>query len=315
MHHIISDGFSIYIIMREFTLLYNGEELPRLKLHYKDYSQWLVLDSHRSDLKKQQEYWLGQFQGEFPVLNLPTDFDRTGIQTFAGDSVSLEIDPQETEALNRLAQEEDATLYMVLEALLAILLSKMTGQQDIVIGTALAGRNHPDLEGIPGMFVNTLALRNFPSGEKTFREFLQEVRNMTLGAFENQDYPFEELVDQLGGVGNTMHSPLFDVMFTVNNIEMLSLNIPGVILTPYPFKHKTAKFDLTIVAYTQDTLVIDIEYRSKLFTKDRIQRFTGYLKDIVSSVIENRETRLEDITVSVDLIIARQLDLEETFDF
>lgn len=315
MHHIISDGFSISIVMREFTLLHAGLELPHLKLHYKDYSQWQANNTQPQDLHQQQEFWMRQFQGEIPVLNLPTDFDRPTTQMFAGDILRFEINCRDTEALNRLAQEENATLYMVLVALLDILLSKMSGQQDIVIGTVLAGRNHPDLEGIPGMFVNTLALRNYPSAEKTFKEFIQEVKTRTLEAFENQDYPFEELVDQLGGPGNTRHNPLFDVVFTINNIDMQTLDIPGLKLTSYPLDHKTAKFDLTVVAYTDDTLVIEMEYRSNLFTKERIQRFAGYFKDIISSVLENKETRLEDISVSLDLNVAKNIEMEETFDF
>jgi tyrocidine synthetase-3 len=315
IHHIISDGISIAIVMQEFTLLQAGRELPRLELHYKDYAQWQADNNQWRKMQKQQEYWCRQYQGEIPRLNLPTDFDRSAAPMFAGDTLRFEIGPRETKALNQLAHEEDATMYMVLQALLDILLYKMTGQQDIIIGTVVAGRSHPALEGITGMFVNTLALRNYPAGEKTASQFIQEVKTRTLEAFENQDYPFAELVDQLGGPGKTGYNPLFDVMFTVNNIDMQPLEIPGLKLTPHPLDTKTAKFDLTLTVYTGDTLVIDMEYRTQLFAKQRMQRYAGYFKEIAAAVLENRETRLADISISVDLIEARNIEMEETFDF
>ncbi len=314
LHHIISDGISLAIVMQEFIQLQAGRELPRLKLHYKDYAQWQADNNQSREMQKQQEYWRRQYQGEIPRLKLPTDFNRSAAPMFAGDTLRFEIGPRETKALNRLAHEEDVTMYMVLQALLDILLYKMTGQQDIVIGTVVAGRSHPGLEGITGMFVNTLALRNYPAGEKTASQFIQEVKTRTLEALENQDYPFAELVDQLGGPGKTGYNPLFDVMFTVNNIDMQPLAIPGLKLTPHPLDTQTAKFDLTVVAYTGATLVIDMEYRTQLFTKQRIQRYAGYFQDIAAAVLENRETRLKEISISVDLIEARDIEMEETFD-
>ncbi|MCP4158035.1 MAG: hypothetical protein GY757_60565, partial [bacterium] len=172
-------------------------ELPPLRIQYKDYSQWQHSEKEKGNIKNQETYWLKQFEDEIPVLELPLDYPRPAIQSFEGDSVNFALTGDETKALKMMALSTGTTVFMVLLSVYNTLLAKLGNPEDIIVGTPVAGRRHADLEKIIGMFVNTLALRNFPEGEKTFNEFLTEVKGRTLDAFENQEYQFEELVDKV----------------------------------------------------------------------------------------------------------------------
>ncbi|MCU5332366.1 condensation domain-containing protein, partial [Bacillus wiedmannii] len=197
MHHIISDGVSMGLLVEEFVHLYQGNQLSPLRIQYKDFSVWQNELFQSQVIKEKEQYWLNTFQDEIPVLNMPTDFPRPSIQSFEGCSTSFDLDKELTENLNALAKETGTTLYMVLLAAYNVLLSKYTGQEDIVVGSPVAGRPHADLQSIIGMFVNTLAMRNYPKSNQTFEEFLDGVKENALIAYENQDYQFEQLVERL----------------------------------------------------------------------------------------------------------------------
>ena len=169
MHHIISDGTSMAILIREFINLYQGQSLPELRIQYKDFAVWQNELFKRGKIRKQEEYWLARFAGEIPVLNLPTDYTRPAVQSFEGDRIALNLGPELAAGINRLASETGSTLYMVLLAAYNVLLSKYSGQEEIIVGTPIAGRPHADLERMIGMFVNTLAMRNYPEGIKASR--------------------------------------------------------------------------------------------------------------------------------------------------
>ncbi len=297
MHHIIMDGFSQAILTRDFLSMYEGKELPELKLQYKDYAEWQNFKKKKGLLIKQEEYWLKQFDGEIPVLDLPTDYVRPMVQSFEGSTVNFEISNEDSNTLKTLAAEERVTLYMVLLAIYNILLSKVSNKDDIIVGTPTVGRFHPDLDPIIGMFVNSLALRNFPATERTFKEFLHEVQNCTLGAFENQDYQFEDLVSKLAIKRDTSRNPLFDVMFTLNNIDS-KLEIPGLTLEPSFDESGTSKFDLDITAREkEDILLFSLQYDTKLFKEETIVRFIAYFKNIISSVLLDIGKKISDITI------------------
>ncbi|UCH95419.1 MAG: amino acid adenylation domain-containing protein, partial [Candidatus Aminicenantes bacterium] len=266
MHHIISDGISAGLLVQDFMTLYPGEPLPGVKLQYKDYAQWQNREKEGIRLVDQGRYWLKEFEGEIPVLEIPTDYPRPAVQQFEGSSLDFEVDRETTYALTSLALAEGATLYMVLLALYTILLSKLTNQEDIVIGAPVAGRKHADLEKIIGMFVNTLALRNYPTGEKTFTAFLAEVKRKTLTAFENQEYPYEDLVEQVVINRDVSRNPLFDASFLLQNVEISELAIPGLKLIPYEYETVTSKFDLMLEGRElNETLQFRFEYSTKLF--------------------------------------------------
>jgi hypothetical protein len=202
MPHIISDGISLDIFYGEFISLLHGEELTALPLSYKDYSEWHNRWLDSAECKKQEEYWLKRFDGEIPVLKMPSNYTRPGLRTYEGDSIALVIKGDLIDRLKRLVNDTGATLYMILLAVCNILLYRYTGQEDIIIGSVTSGRRYMELDRIIGIFVNMHAMRNFPTAGKTFREFLREVKKNTLDAFDNSDYPFEYLVSKLGIAGS-----------------------------------------------------------------------------------------------------------------
>ncbi|UCH97450.1 MAG: AMP-binding protein, partial [Candidatus Aminicenantes bacterium] len=313
MHHIISDGLSEAILIREFMELYEGvglTPLPPLRFQYKDYAQWQnkIGQTGKESLNKQKEYWLKEFniQGEVPVLDLPTDYLRPSLQRFQGNTVGFEMGNQESKALKTLALKEKTTLYLVILSLYYILLSKLTSQEDIVVGTPAAGRRHLDLENIIGMFVNTLALRNYPSGEKSFSAFMKDVKEKTLDAFENQDYQFEDLVEQIAVNRDASRNPLFDVMFSLDNIydrtdkpgDITVMGMKGIKLKPYSEVNKISKFDMTLSALEgRDKLNFNLEYSTKLFKQETIEKFINYFKKIVSAVLKNPAVKISAIEI------------------
>ncbi|MFJ7187076.1 condensation domain-containing protein, partial [Lysinibacillus xylanilyticus] len=225
IHHAISDGLSMNILVQEFMHLYGGGALSELKVQYKDYTEWQNELFHTESMRKQEKYWLEQFSQEVPTLNLYTDYTRPSIQSFEGKRIGYKIDKTLTQQLKQLARKTNTTMYMVLLSGINILLSKYSDQEDIIIGTPVAGRTHVDLHPIIGMFVNTLAMRNRPVANKVYADFLQEIKENALKAYENEGYPFEELVNQLNLRRDTSRNPLFDVMFTMDNIENTEIQI------------------------------------------------------------------------------------------
>jgi len=290
MHHIIGDGTSQTILAREFIHLYNGGELPPLNLQYKDYSEWQNNRTVPPGIKKAEEYWMQEFAGEVPILNLPYDYPRPAVQSFEGSGIVFGLNIEETRELNNLAQSQRVTLFMLFLAIYNIFLAKISNQGDIVVGTPIAGREHIDLESIIGMFVNTLALRNYPSGEETFAAFLEEVKKRTIEAFENQDFPFEELVKKVSVARDMSRNPIFDSMFVFQSAlspaeKDSGSEIKNVFIQPYGYDFKIAKFDLSFtVVERRETLYCEFEYSTKLFQEETIRRFITYFKNITANV-------------------------------
>lgn len=309
MSHLISDGMSVIITIRDFTSAYMGKELPALPIQYKDFSVWQVLEKESGDLKKQEEYWLKEFAGEIPVLDLPLDYPRPGIQSFEGELISFQLEKSETAKLKEIADSENATIFMILLAIFNVLLSKLNGQEEIVVGTGVAGRRCEELHDIVGMFINTVPLKNYPAKEKTFKEFLNEIRNKTLQAFENQDYPFEELVEKVVLKRDRSRNPLFDVFLMSLVMDDAMLGSPGGGYFSRPQKYNydpgIAKFDISIL-YTEAAgkLIFEFEYCIRLFKRETLERLVVYFKDIVSSVIEDKNVKLKDIKISFALLTA-----------
>jgi amino acid adenylation domain-containing protein len=299
-HHIITDGTSQEIFEQELMMVYGGRELPQLKLQYRDYSEWQN-NNLRIDTNRQQEkYWLKEFGSGTPVLNIPTDFERPPVQSFEGHAISFELEKDETEGLQGLAKEENATLYMVILALFYIWLSKLSGQEDIIVGADTAGRIHSDLEPIIGMFVNTLPLRNCPTRDRVFRDFLREVKMRTLEAFENQDCPFDDIVDRLQVKKERNRNPMFDVMFSFLNFEKkkeIPDNVSRLRLQLYGYESTSSKFDMNMKVKLLDHLIIIVEYCTHLFTQSTIERYIKYFREIVSSVLSNSNTKIEEIKI------------------
>ncbi|UCH92294.1 MAG: amino acid adenylation domain-containing protein [Candidatus Aminicenantes bacterium] len=298
MHHIISDGISINLLINEFMKVYKGENLPPREIQYKDFAGWQTHKKQQEKIHRQELYWKNQWEGEIPVLNLPIDYPRPLVRGFAGNTLHFEIAGEKVQALKSLAREQEVTLFMLLLSVYTTFLSRLSGQEDIVVGTPTAGRRHADLENIIGMFVNTLALRNFPLGQQPFTTLLEEVKKRTLEAFENQDYPFEYLVEQVELERDTSRNPLFDTMFSLLNMEAPVFEIPGLKLAAVDYKRPTAQFDLTLTALESDQrLSFAFEYSTTLFKEESIRWFIVYFKKILEAVIENKTIKLKEIDI------------------
>jgi len=321
MHHIVSDGLSMGIMVREFMALLDGEKLPPLALQYKDFSEWWNREKKKEGIKQQEAFWVKSLAGSLPVLMLPYDNPRPGERGYEGDVVEFTLNQEQTAALNHLAKEEGVTLFMVLLALYYVFLARLSGQEDILVGTPTAGRNQEELDRTMGMFVNTLVLRNFPRGSRTFKEFLQELKERTLSAFANQNYPFEEVVERVASHWDKTRNPLFDVMFALQNLDIPAIRIPGLTLEPYPHEHHISKFDLDLIGMeNHGILAFTMEYRTALFKKSTIQRFVDYFKDITRVVLENKTVQLNNIEIKVFLEVSETsvteiTEAREAFEF
>lgn len=297
MHHIIADGLSINIIITEFLQLYEGKELPELKFQYKDFSEWQNKLFESGEVLKQEKYWINKFSGEIPLLNLPTDFPRPSVQSYEGDKVEFNIDNNIKRKLELMAEGTKATFFMVLLTAYNVLLSKYSGQEDIIIGTPVSGRTYSDLENIVGVFVNTLAIRNTIDSESTFRELLERVKESCLEAYDNQDYQFEELVDNLNLHRDTSRNPVFDTMFSFNN-DIEEIELENLKLFPYDISNGQTKFDLSLNAFNDGQVIhFSLEYCTKLFKRETAEKITQHFTKILDQVVLNPETRLSDIDI------------------
>ncbi|UCH92158.1 MAG: amino acid adenylation domain-containing protein [Candidatus Aminicenantes bacterium] len=301
LHHIITDGISHAVLINDFMSLYNDAQLPALRLQYKDYSEWQQSKSIKESFKRQEEFWLKEFEGEIPEIDMPIDYMRPAIQSFAGARCSFYLYEESTRFLNQMAQSEGMTLFLLLAGIFNIFLFKINGQEDILVGTPIAGRRHADLEKIIGMFVNMLAMRNYPKADKTIIEFLHEVKSRALDIFENQDYQFEDLVEKIVVKRDLSRNPLFDVIFVFQDIfdepeptkEREHLKIK-----PYRFEPGTSKFDLTLTVIERgESLYLSFEYCTRLFKEETILRFIQYFNKIISSVMENPGKKISDIEI------------------
>ncbi|MGD2089761.1 MAG: amino acid adenylation domain-containing protein, partial [Candidatus Aminicenantes bacterium] len=300
IHHIAADGVSIGMLIHELMSLYSGEpeKLPPIKIQYKDFSEWKNRQKVSEAVKKQEAYWVNEFAGEIPVLNLPGDYPRPPGPSSAGSTEGFEISERETAALQRYHRETGTTLFMLLLAIFNVWLSKLSSQEDIVVGTPETGRHYLEFENVIGMFVNTLALRNRPIGEKQFSRLLKEVKERTLEAFENRDYPFENLVEKVGPRGDLSRSPLFDVMFALQDPDSREIKLPGLSVKMVDYENPTSKFDLALEAReSAGKLDFKIQYSTRLFKPQTIKRFITYFKELILSLLENPGTRISRANV------------------
>jgi hypothetical protein len=300
MHHIISDGVSLGIFEKEIAALYRGENLPELRIQYKDFSEWQNSRRGREFIKKHESYWLKVFSNRLRRLDMPPDYPRVSAgQTFDGNVIEFELGEELTKRLKEMASRKEVTLYMVLLAVYNVLLSKYSGQEDIVVGTPVSGRTQVDLDHIIGMFVNILAIRNYPEGKKTFKEFLQQVKSNSLEAFNNQDYQFELLLQSLNLDREVGRNPLVETTFVVQNMERSQLRMEGLTFVPYPFQNKTAKFEMVLEAEEQEKKInFLLQYAAKLHKKESMKLFCDHYLEIINTVVRNDEVKLMDIELT-----------------
>lgn len=303
MHHIVSDGTSIEVLMKDFNELYNGKQLSPLNVQFKDYAVWQNAYIQTEEYKAQKQYWLKQFEDKIPVLALPTDFPRPNRQSFVGDYYSFTAPPELVQELKAMARETGSTLFMVLLSAVYILLNKYSGQEDIVVGTPVAARNHADIQNLIGMFVNTLALRQRPQGHMSYNSFLLELKESCIEAFENQQFVFDELVSELQIKRERSENPLFNVMFSMDGLDSDSaqLKMDGLEAKPFELSHNTAKFDLSLAAReSKDAITLELEYNTKLFTRETAVRMAGHYSKILQSIVNGRNNPIEQLELMAE---------------
>lgn len=302
LHHIISDGTSLKLILKEFADLYEDKELPSLPIQYSDYSIWLNNFKKTVTCKMQEDYWLNQLQGKLPVLDMPTDYPRPTNQTFSGERINFNLSDNIVSKMMNFKNEFNMTTYVMILAAYNILLSKYTSQEEIIVGTPVSGRTHLETENSIGMFVNTLLLRNYPSGDKTIKEFLNEIKETVSSAFDNQEYQFDWLVEALGVKSDKNRNMLFDAMLSVQNSEMFNLNIPGLLAIPDNINTHSSKVDLElIVIEKEDKIDFSFEYNTNLFKAETIRRLIKHFENVINEMVNNVDGKLIDFKIITDL--------------
>ncbi|MGX7632183.1 amino acid adenylation domain-containing protein [Bacillus thuringiensis] len=297
-HHIISDGVSVNILISEFCKLYNDVALTELKIQYKDFAAWQNQLMNTEHLKKQEEYWLQVFSKKIQPVSLPYDYSRPTHQSYEGDKVTFKISRDQSKQLYKLSKQTGTTMYMLMFAAFNVLLAKYSAQDDIVVGSPIAGRQHPEVEDIIGVFINILCMRNNPKFDQKFVDFLQEVKTNTLQAFENQDYQFEDLVNKLHLPRDLSRNPIFDVMFVLQNMNQEVIEIDNLKFIPYEFEQKTTQCDLKLeIVEAEEEFICTFEYCTRLFKEETIHGFANHFLEIIGQVINNPNINLVDITM------------------
>ncbi|KAF9954392.1 hypothetical protein BGZ65_004045, partial [Modicella reniformis] len=300
------------ILYRELNMLYRAyccgesDPLPPLAIQYPDYAAWQKQWLSGDRLKTHSSYWRSTLADAPVLLNLPTDRPRPPQQSYAGDHLPIRLDPQLTQALKKLSQEYGMTLYMTILAAWGSVLSRLSGQDDIIIGSPTANRNHHQIESLIGLFVNTLALRIDLSGDPTVRQLLQRVRSSTLDAQAHQDFPFEQVVDIVQPARSLSHSPLFQVMFVWQNNESSEWNLPAIESIEVDPDYSISKFDLVLQLYESDNEVVgSLEYSTALFDRQTLERHIGYLSTMLQAMVVDQEQAISN----VDLLAQAERDL------
>ncbi|HSF38618.1 MAG TPA: non-ribosomal peptide synthase/polyketide synthase, partial [Thermoanaerobaculia bacterium] len=290
LHHIVSDGWSMGILVRELTVLYAAfakgrpSLLPELAVQYADFSVWQHSWLHGEVLEEETAFWRRQLAGLPPLLELPTDRPRPAVQSFRGTSRPVRLPDELTRQAQALSRHEGATLFMVLLAGFQALLARYSGQDDLAVGSPVAGRNRVEIEGLIGFFVNTLVLRGDLVGEPTFRELLGRVREVALAAHTHQDVPFEKLVQELTPARSLAHAPLFQVMLVLQNSPVESLEIQNLLLRPVNSAGTTAKFDLTLsLEAANGGLRGTVEHATDLFDVTTIDRLISHFERLLAA--------------------------------
>jgi len=298
IHHIITDGRSLDILTEEFLSLYTQKELFPLQLQFRDFSNWYNSPQQEISMKKQEAFWTSLLRDKISLLNLPTDFERPRVLTSEGDIVNFHLDSQKIKEMGRIRLETDTTMFMLFIAIYSVFLAKITNQEDILVGIPIAGRRHPDLQQITGMFVNTLVMRSQPTKDKSFREFLSQVKEYALKAFENQDYQFENLVKLAAVKRDASRNPVFDTMFSYDKIEKKETGDTESVTGQYDHKYKTSLFDLSLVVIHQkDTLKCTFFYNLNLFKKGTILRWIRYFQAVIDFILNQPGIKLGDIDI------------------
>ena len=307
MHHIVTDGWSAGILIREIAALYQAycagipSPLAELPIQYADFAHWQREWLQGAVLQRQLDYWKHQLEGAPPLLELPEDHPRPAVQTFRGGHQSLLLPKSLGSALSALSRNEAATLFMTLLAAFKVLLHCYTSQDDLVVGTPVANRNRLEIEGLIGFFVNALVLRTDLSGDPSFREVVRRVRKICVDAYGHQDLPFERLVEELHIERDLSRNPVFQVMFVLQNDSGRTVELPGLTLTPVIADGGTTHFDLTFhIVESEQGLLATAAYNTDLFDTATISRMLTHFGTLLESIVKNSDKHLSQLSLLTD---------------
>ena len=306
MHHIIGDGWSVELLISEVVQYYNNlvqnkeYRLPELYVQYKDYAVWLNEELEKEQYKTSESYWLSQFQGDLPVLDLPSFRSRPQVQTYNGKTLTHTFSKDLLEKLHQFSRANDATLFMTLMSGVNALLYRYTNQNDIIIGTPIAGREHPDLENQIGLYLNTLAIRTTIEDSCCFLDLLEHQKQTLLSAYEHQKHPFDGLINKLNLKRDISRSVLFDVMVVLHNQRSILLNeeldLEGLEIMPYNRMKKVSQFDMTFSFFESlEGLQLELEYNIDIYDKEIVGRLIKHLEAFISKAISNPKQELDHI--------------------
>src|SRR6185369_1197099 len=301
-HHIISDAWSMGVLIQEMTALYRAfnegqpSPLPELPVQYADFAVWQREQLQGEVLQEALAYWKQQLGDRPETFELPTDFPRPPVQTFRGAQLSFELSPTLTAALKELSRRENVTLFMTLMAGWQILLARYSGAGESIVGTPIANRRRVVTEGLIGFFVNTLVMRTSLPPEITFKALLKQVQEVALGAYAHQDLPFEKLVEELQPERETSHNPLFQVVFGLQNAPAPELRLEGLTFRTVAVDHQNAKFDLTLnMVDTADGLQGTLQYNTDLFEAATISRLITHFETLLQGIVNAPESKISSL--------------------
>jgi hypothetical protein len=304
LHHIVSDGWSEDILVREFAVLYEAfsqgqaSPLPELPIQYADYAMWQRGWLQGEVLERQLSYWRGQLAGAPAVLALPTDRPRPSVQSYRGASYEFTVSKEFTTQLYALSRKAGVTLFMTLLAAFKTLLYRYTGQKDIVVGTDVANRNRTEIEGLIGFFVNLLPLRTDLGGNPTFEELLGRIREVTLGAYTHQDLPFGKLVGTLQSARSLGHQPVVQVLFVLQNTPISTLDLPRLKVSSVELSDEVSRFDLGLfVEESEEDLTGSWKYRVDLFDVTTIAHMSTSFTTLLDSIVAQPSARLNKLQI------------------
>lgn len=314
MHHIISDGWSMGVLIREVAVLYEAfsegkpSSLPELPIQYADFAVWQRDWLQAENLEAHLSYWKQQLGGDLPVLELATDFPRPSVRTHRGARRSLTLPATLAESLKAMSLQEGVTLYMTLLAAFQTLLYKYTGQTDVVVGTPIAGRNRAEIEGLIGLFINTLVMRTDLSGNPTFKELLARAQEVSLGAYAHQELPFEQIVQEFQLERGLSQNPLFQVMLILQNVPTPELELSDLRLSLFENENETAKFDLTLTVEDRGQgLAALLEYNADLFSATTAERMLDHFQILLEGIVADPSQRLATLPLLTGPERRRQL--------
>ncbi|WP_315828614.1 MULTISPECIES: HAD-IIIC family phosphatase [unclassified Bradyrhizobium] len=306
MHHIVSDGWSIGVLIREIAELYaaftQGRPplLPNLSVQYADYALWQRGWLQGEALQRQADYWKNRLAGAPPALKLPTDRARTIVQSHSGDSIPFGLSADLTRSFAKLARQEGATLFMALLAAFQLLLERHSGEQDLVVGSPIAGRTHHELEGLIGPFANIVAIRTSLSGAQSFRDLIQRVKAAALEAYAHQDIPFEKVVEELNPARDPSHQPIFQVMFALENLPKDTFDLSGLKLSRIERPIVASKFDLSVMLHEEDQGIRGhFEFATDLFERRTVERLANHYQSLLEKIVSEPDQSCGELTRSI----------------